>query len=53
MSAGAGHRGVVVAISASDAAPEGPRRAPLEEIGRNIEAAGFEPVERPGRPTTA
>jgi aminodeoxyfutalosine synthase len=33
-------------ISASDAAPEGRRRAPLEEIRRNIEAAGFEPVER-------
>ena len=37
-------------ISASDAAPEGRRRAPLEEIRRNIEAAGFEPVERDGRP---
>jgi aminodeoxyfutalosine synthase len=36
-------------ISASDAAPEGRRRAPLEEIRRNIEAAGFEPVERGGR----
>ena len=33
-------------ISASDAAPEGRRRAPLEEIRRNIEAAGFEPSER-------
>jgi aminodeoxyfutalosine synthase len=33
-------------ISASDAAPEGRRRAPLEEIRRNIEAAGFEPIER-------
>ena len=30
-------------------APEGRRRAPLEEIRRNIEAAGFEPVERDGR----
>jgi aminodeoxyfutalosine synthase len=36
-------------ISASDAAPEGRRRAPLEEIRRNIEAAGFEAVERGGR----
>jgi len=36
-------------ISPSDAAPEGRRRAPLEEIRRNIEAAGFEPVERAGR----
>jgi aminodeoxyfutalosine synthase len=35
-------------VSASDAAPEGRRRAPLEEIRRNIEAAGFEPVERDG-----
>jgi aminodeoxyfutalosine synthase len=35
-------------VSASDAAPEGRRRAPLEEIRRNIEAAGFEPVERAG-----
>ena len=38
-------------ISASDEAPEGRRRAPLEEIRRNIEAAGFEPIERDG--TTA
>jgi aminodeoxyfutalosine synthase len=36
-------------ISASDTAPEGRRRAPLEEIRRNIEAAGFEPAERVGR----
>jgi hypothetical protein len=36
-------------ISASDDAPEGRRRAPLEEIRRNIEAAGFVPVERGGR----
>ena len=36
-------------ISASDEAPEGRRRAPREEIRRNIEAAGFEPVERDGR----
>jgi hypothetical protein len=36
-------------ISASDEAPEGRRRAPLEEIRRNIEAAGFVPAERDGR----
>jgi aminodeoxyfutalosine synthase len=36
-------------VSPSDAAAEGRRRAPLEEIRRNIEAAGFEPVERDGR----
>jgi aminodeoxyfutalosine synthase len=36
-------------ISASDEAPEGRRRAPLEEISRNIEAAGFEAIERTGR----
>lgn len=36
-------------VSASDEAPEGRRRAPLEEITRNIEAAGFTPVERTGR----
>lgn len=36
-------------ISASDDASEGRRRAPLEEIRRNIEAAGFVPVERDGR----
>ena len=36
-------------ISASDEAPEGRRRAPLEEITRNIEAAGFEAIERSGR----
>jgi aminodeoxyfutalosine synthase len=39
-------------VSASDEAPEGRRRAPLEEITRNIEAAGFEAVERTGRFTT-
>jgi aminodeoxyfutalosine synthase len=39
----------VYGVSASDDAPEGRRRAPLEEIRRNIEAAGFEPVERDGR----
>ena len=36
-------------VSSSDAAPEGRRRAPLEEVRRNIEAAGFEPVQRDGR----
>jgi 2-iminoacetate synthase ThiH len=35
-------------VSASDEAPHGRRRAPLEEIRRNIEAAGFEPIERSG-----
>lgn len=39
----------VDAVSASDEAPDGPRRAPLEEIRRNIRAAGLEPVERDGR----
>jgi aminodeoxyfutalosine synthase len=36
-------------VSASDDAPLGRRRAPLEEIRRNIEAAGFAAVERGGR----
>jgi aminodeoxyfutalosine synthase len=36
-------------VSASDEAPEGRRRAAAEEIRRNIQAAGFEPVERDGR----
>ena len=36
-------------VSASDDAPLGRRRAPLEEIRRNIEAAGFVPAERTGR----
>ena len=39
----------VYGVSASDDAVEGRRRAPLDEIRRNIEAAGFEPVERDGR----
>jgi aminodeoxyfutalosine synthase len=42
----------VYGVSPSDDAPEGRRRAPLEEIRRNIEAAGFEPVERDGRFTS-
>ena len=39
-------------VSAEDETGEGRRRAPLEEIRRNIVAAGFEPVEaqRPVRP---
>lgn len=39
----------VDAVSPSDDSPEGWRRAPLEEIRRNIRAAGLEPVERNGR----
>ena len=37
------------AVSPSDEAPDGRRRAPLEEVRRNIEAAGFLPAERDGR----
>lgn len=37
------------AVSPIDDAPEGRRRAPLEEIRRNITAAALEPVERDGR----
>jgi len=36
-------------VEASDEAPDGRRRAPLEEVRRNIQAAGFEPTERDGR----
>ena len=36
-------------VTASDEAPDGRRRAPLEEVRRGIEAAGFTPVERDGR----
>jgi len=36
-------------VTQSDDAPDGRRRAPLEEVRRNIEAAGFTPVERDGR----
>jgi aminodeoxyfutalosine synthase len=36
-------------VSADDDAPDGRRRAPLEEIRRNIRAAGQEPIERNGR----
>jgi len=42
----------IYGVSASDEAPEGRRRAALEEIRRNIEAAGFEPVARDGRFST-
>jgi len=37
------------AVTADDAAPDGVRRSPLEEVRRNIRAAGQEPVERNGR----
>lgn len=36
-------------VSAVDDMSEGHRRAPLEEIRRNILAAGLEPVERNAR----
>jgi aminodeoxyfutalosine synthase len=36
-------------VSPSDEAPDGRRRAPLEEVRRNIEAAGFTAQERDGR----
>jgi aminodeoxyfutalosine synthase len=39
----------VDAVSAEDDAPEGRRRAPLEEILRNIRAASQEPIERNAR----
>jgi aminodeoxyfutalosine synthase len=39
----------VDAVSAQDDTSQGRRRAPLEEILRNIRAAGQEPVERNGR----
>jgi aminodeoxyfutalosine synthase len=39
----------VDAVSAEDETSEGRRRAPLEEIRRNIIAAGQQPVERNGR----
>ena len=39
----------VDAVSAEEAGTEGRRRAPLEEIRRNIRAAGQEPIERDGR----
>jgi aminodeoxyfutalosine synthase len=36
-------------VSSSDEAPDGRRRAPLEEVRRNIQSARFEPDERDGR----
>jgi aminodeoxyfutalosine synthase len=39
----------VDAVSPEDSTTEGRRRAPLEEIRRNIRAAGLEPAERNGR----
>jgi aminodeoxyfutalosine synthase len=36
-------------VQASDEAPDGRRRAPLEDVRRNIQAAGFVPAERDGR----
>jgi aminodeoxyfutalosine synthase len=36
-------------VAPGDGQSEGPRRSPLEEIRRNIRAAGQEPVERNGR----
>ena len=36
-------------VSAADDTGEGRRRAPIEEIRRNIVAAGQDPVERNGR----
>lgn len=37
------------AVSANDDLTDGRRRAPLEEVRRNIQAAGFEAVQRNGR----
>jgi len=39
----------VDAVPAVDDLSQGPRRTALEEIRRNIEAAGYEPIERNGR----
>ncbi len=36
-------------VSAEDDQSQGRRRSPIEEIRRNIRAAGFDPVERNGR----
>ena len=36
-------------VPASDEAPLGPRRAPLEEVRRNVTAASLKPVARTGR----
>lgn len=37
------------AVSTSDESEHGPRRAPLEEVRRNIRAASRSPIERDGR----
>jgi aminodeoxyfutalosine synthase len=37
------------AVSDAADAPEGPRRAPIEELRRNVVAAGLTPAERDGR----
>lgn len=37
------------AAPGGDEAPDGPRRAPIEELRRNVAAAGFSPAERDGR----
>ncbi len=37
------------AVSPDDDAAQGPRRSALEEVRRNIRAAGYDPVERNGR----
>jgi hypothetical protein len=39
----------VDSVSPRDESSEGRRRAPLEEVRRNIRAAGFDPIERNGR----
>jgi aminodeoxyfutalosine synthase len=36
-------------VTPTDEAPDGRRRAPIEELRRNIETAGFTPAERDGR----
>jgi aminodeoxyfutalosine synthase len=36
-------------VSPGDAHPDGRRRAPIEELRRNVESAGFTAVERDGR----
>jgi len=37
------------AVAAADDVSQGHRRSPLEEVRRNIRAAGYDPVERNGR----
>ena len=36
-------------VTSSDEEPDGRRRAPLEEVRRSIESAGYDPAERDGR----